>query len=381
MINKRFVFFSVILAFMFFLFLTGCTNGRESTHQNEFKSIVPVGQIPDEFKETIKSNRFQNITAFDKRLLKVERLQTDIAPRTVTHRIRMMDLYGRDLAVYECHSDDAYHASTLTVTEDGGFLFVLGFSDYAYDSNTWASAKGFASRIIKCDSHGNVQFDTPLDGITGWALRYCFEKNEQFYFFGDIETPETNKTGVQSPTDICLTILDNNGTLLKSRRIAGSDYDSLDAAEISNGSFVLSVSAQSKDGDFSGSNSNGFPVDWVIAVDDNLEITEKKIESGRSSLDERLGEKAGSPVYKSSPLLNGFDAGSPTSFIDYGNFYLIVSENITGKYENTPPTVSSIWYYTETVYTAYDENHKILFRTSIDSSPDYDALVKESLSQ
>jgi len=66
------------------------------------------------------------------------------------------------------------------------------------------------------------------------------------------------------------------------------------------------------------------------------------------------------------------DAGTPTAFIDYGDFFLIVSENNTGVYENTPPAVSSIWYYTETVYSGYDDSGKLLFRASVDSSPDYD---------
>ena len=90
----------------------------------------------------------------------------------------------------------------------------------------------------------------------------------------------------------------------------------------------------------------------------------------------RIGEKDGLPVYKSSDYLKGFDAGTPHSFIDYGDYYLIISENVTGKYEKTPPMVSSILYYTETVYSAYDYNGELLFRTAVDSSPDYDAMAE-----
>jgi hypothetical protein len=35
--------------------------------------------------------------------------------------------------------------------------------------------------------------------------------------------------------------------------------------------------------------------------------------------------------------------------------------------------ISSIWYYRETVYSAYDADGKIIFRAAVDSSPDYDA--------
>ena len=55
---------------------------------------------------------------------------------------------------------------------------------------------------------------------------------------------------------------------------------------------------------------------------------------------------------------------------------MIVSENNTGIYENIPPTISSIWYYTETVYSAYDNSGKMIFRASVDSSPNYDARVE-----
>ena len=111
-------------------------------------------------------------------------------------------------------------------------------------------------------------------------------------------------------------------------------------------------------------------------MNDNFEIIEKKKESGRDYFDDKIGEKDGLPVYKSSVYLKNFDAGTPHAFIDYGDYYLIISENVTSEYENTPPMVSSIWYYTETVYSAYDYNGDLLFRTAVDSSPDFDVLAE-----
>lgn len=375
--KKQFATLCFIIISICTFFLSGCSDNGLKPHQDDLKSVEQVGQITDKLKKVVENNVFQGVTAFDGRLLKSEILSVDKESKTVIQQIRMMDVYGKELAVYSCSSDDAYQVTTLTATDDGGFLFVLGFQDYAYNQDEWVSDKGIASRVIKCDCYGNLQFDTSFDEIEGAALKYCFEKNGQFYFFGDLETPKTKNRDVYSKTDIYMAILDKNGKILKSRCIAGSDFDSLNAAEISGNCFVLSCSSQSDDGDFASSNSKGYSVDWVITVNDNLEISEKKKESGRDYFDYRIGEKDGAPVYKSNALLKNFDAGTPEAFIDHGDFYLIVSENNTGIYENTPPMISSIWYYTETVYSAYDYNGKIIFRASVDSSPDYDSLVKE----
>ncbi|MBQ3490613.1 MAG: hypothetical protein IJA86_08485 [Clostridia bacterium] len=355
--------------------LSGCTENAPKYDPNELKSMDPVGEVPESLKQIIENDIFNGVTAFDGRLLKAETIDKDKENRTVTHQVLMMDLYGKTQASYTCASDDAYHIKTLTATEDGGFLFVLGFTDYAYSKNEWASDHGYASRVIKCDKDGNLQFEMVFDGVEGSALNDCFEKNGSFYFFGTIQTAETQKTGVHSPTDIYMTVIDGNGMVLKTKCIAGSDYDRLDTAEISNDSFVLSISAQSDDGDFTGSESNGYLLDWVFTVDENLEIIGKEKKSGRDFLDTRIGEKDGIPIYQSDSLLENFDAGTPQAFIDYGDFYLIVSSNATGVYENTPLTISSIWLYWETVYSAYDNNGELIFRATVDSTPDYDSKV------
>ena len=372
--KKRFVVLYLLVVFLCISAFPGCAEADVTTHNNR-NCVEQVGDIPAEFRKVIENNLFSDITAFDGRLLKAEILSEDKENRSVTQKVHMMDLYGNDLAAYTCSSDDAYHVTTLTATNDGGFLFVLGFSDYAYGQNTWASDKGFASRVIKCDKDGKLQFDTSFDGVEGDALRFCFEKNGQFYLFGEMQTPETKQRGVHSRTDIYMVLLDESGAVLKAQTIAGSDYDNLVAAEPSGDSFILSVSSQSDDGDFEGSDSNGYPKAWVIRVNDSLEIVQKKKETGRDYFDYRLGEKNGTAIYESHRLLWGFDAGSPQAFIDYGNFYLIVSTHNTGIYENTPPMISATWYYRETVYSAYRYNGDLLFRASVDSSPDFDAWV------
>jgi len=373
---KKCILSMCVLVTFVCLVLAGCENTKQVAIPDAPKSVAQVGQIPDDFRHIVETDLFDGIIAFENRLLKAEIVETNEEHRAVTHHIQMMDLYGNMLANYICNSDDAYHVNVLTATQDGGFLFVLGFSDYAYNQDSWASDKGFASRIIKCDENGNLLFDTPLEGVEGWALQYCFEVNEHFYFFGTIETPETKRRGVGSPSDIYMVVLDSTGTVVNTQMIAGSDFDSLHAAEITENGFLLSIRAQSDDGDFVGSQSNGFPQNWIFTVNYDLEITSKEMKTGREYSDRRLGEKKGKTIYKSDSLLTNFDAGTPEAYINYGDFYLIVSSNNTGVYEKTPPTISSIWYYTESVYSAYDYSGNLIFRASVDSSLDFDALAQ-----
>ena len=171
-----------------------------------------------------------------------------------------------------------------------------------------------------------------------------------------------------------MAILDQQGRLIKNATVAGSDYDRLHAVESIENGFRLSVSSQSDDGNFLGSDSNGYPADWLFCVDHDLKIVEGEQKSGRSLLDRMIGERDGAPIYQSDFSSKDSVVGSPSSFIDYGSFYLVVSERVTGTYENTPPMISSIWHYTETVYSFYDNDGNLIFRDAVDSSPDFDAM-------
>lgn len=348
------------------------------TDPTDPQSAEPIHAL---LEDVIKNNLFYNIFAFDGYVLKSDIRSIDKENRLITYEIQMLDIYGEKLADYTVTADDAYGISTLTVTEDGGFLFALGFSDYAYDMDTWASDKGYASRIVKCDHQGNMQFDVSLDGIEGSALEYCIEKNGKYYFFGQYQTPDTKNRGVYSPTDIFMAVLNHDGELVNRKQIAGSDYDSLNFAEKTGDVFTLSISSQSNDGDFIGGTYSLYAKDWVITVDDDLSIVEKKLETGRDYFDEVIGVKDGEPIYNTDTFLEDFDAGWIKAYLDYGDFYLIVSERNTGEYENTPGYISSIWYYTETVYSAYNYNGELIFRESVDSSPDYDSIVENMMAE
>ena len=383
--RKWAVMIAVLIFFVTVLLLCGCKDEslkateeilsqwqpREYDATTAVQPVTHVGAVPTALDGVVERNLFAEATACGNRVLRVDVLEMDEGNRTCTHRVTMLDLYGAELAQYSCTSSDSYHIRTLMGTEDGGFLFVLGFSDKQYDKDTWASDGGFASRVIKCDAKGEVQFDVPFDQTEGRALEFCYEKNGELYFFGTMQAPETKHRGVYSSTDILCTVMDGAGNVLRSKGIAGSDFDSVTMAEPFGDRFILSVSSQSDDGDFSGSDSKGFPVDWVLEIDDSLEIVNKEKRSGRDFMDTKIGEREGRILFRSDAVPESFDGGLPYVYLDYGEYYLIVSENQTGIYENIPAAVSAIWYYTETVYSGYDSHGELLFRTSVDSSPNY----------
>ena len=352
-----------------------CVSCDRVVKQPSYKKVDCVGTIPPEFETIVKDNLFEGVTAFSDRLFKTEMIAGGNDQQTQEQRIIMMDLYGKELVEYMIKIDDDHHINSLTATDDGGFLFVLGFFDhYSHDKDLWASANGFASRVIKCDKNGKLQFDTALEGIEGSALSHCYEQNGSYYLFG---THDAAKEPEKRESDVYIVKLDYHGKQIKDRLIRGSDFDSLGYVKKNSDGFLLSIRSQSDDGDFSGSDSGGYGVDWIVNLDQDLEIKEKKKTEGSDYYKVRIGEKNGVSVYMDEIVPKNFDAGNPTAYIDYGEYYLIVSENKTGVYEHPPLYISCMLYYTETVYSAYDQNGNLIFRTAVDSTPDYSEIIEK----
>lgn len=372
---KRTALFTLCALFLL-LIPTSCKVGPFRPSSEDFKAVEHVGTVPAEFENIISNNLFYGVEAFSDRLLVSNCVSTDYDAHTAEYEIEMMDLYGNRLASCTYKTGDAHRIGTLTATQDEGFLFVSAFSDRSYGQDVWASDNGVTSHVVKCGKDGTIEWDVSFDDYEDNALKVCIERNNRYYFFGDNQVPETKHRGTYSLTDVYMTVLSGDGELILEKRLSGSDFDSLNYAEIVDGKFQLSISSQSDDGDFAGSDSGGYGVGWVFCLDDDLNVVEKNNAEGREALDDRIGEKNAVPIFESDQLFKDFDAGIPEVFIDYGDFYLVVSTNTTGVYENTPPFVSAMWYYTETVYSAYSQDGQLIFRSSVDSSPDYDSWTK-----
>ena len=332
------------------------------------------------FSAIIKDNIFKDVAAFSDRLLKVETLSIDNGSREVTYRITMMDLSGNTLCNITKTVNVAYYVTALTATKDGGFLYVLGFRNLQYQDGTYARANGFASRVIKCDRNGFVEFDIGFDYYEGTALQYCIEKNGNYYFFGTHRNKEEWDNYGQ--TDVSVIVIGSDGKMCKSKFISGSNFDSLYFAVESKDGFILALQTQSDDGDFVGSGYSPTSIKWIFKVNENIDIIEKeKIDSFSGNVI-KIGEKKGNPFYyiqgpkNDYCFINDFalfdsEYGWPNAYIDYGDYYLIVSEHYTGIIEKQPRQINSVWYYTETVYSFYDNDNNLIFRDSVDSTPKY----------
>ena len=361
------------LAVIVSLCLPGCgrkptpTTAETTEDTRPTESIAQVGDVPEEFQEIIAEDRFRHVEAFTDRLMEVTTTSSEDG-KTITHTVTMMDLYGEILASYQIEYNDAYGVTSATPTEDGGFIFAFGFNS-SYIPGRDQIETGYHSRIIKCDAEGEVLFDKKLDSVSIGSLGTCIEKAGVYYFFGEMSTPE--ELGNFGKTDIHILALDENGNEVYQKTIGGSSFDRVDNVEKTEDGFVLEAKSQSNDGDFVRSGDKYKSFSWRIVVSDDLEIMEKEIVPDSFGINWQVGEKNGKPLYNDDEMFTGFDGGGVRAYIDYGDTYLIVSNHQTGQCEHQPAYINSIWYYWETVYSMYDKSGTLIFRASVDSSPDY----------
>ena len=125
----------LISAFILACLMSGCSTDEPekvlaTSSQNKLEMVEQVRGLPENLRSVVEYNIFNDVTAFEDRVLRVEMVSRDEENHTVVYDIQMIDFYGNQLASYSVETDDAYSVRALTATEDGGFLFVLGFSDY-----------------------------------------------------------------------------------------------------------------------------------------------------------------------------------------------------------------------------------------------------------
>ena len=325
-----------------------CACGIGEREAADYAPVKPVGDVPPEFAEIVAENRFGNARWVGDKLVVVD------------SHLKWLDMAGNVAAAYEIPTGDyRLKDEALLATSDGGMLIALGFEDrYVSEKDAWASEGGFSSMVIKLDASANVQWMTELDGVEGMMLRNCFETEDGYCFLGEQQTPETKRLGVHSRTDLSVLVLDKQGQLTTVKTFGGSDYDEFWRAEQVGDGFAIYALSQSNDGLFEkGLPEGGHSECWKITLDGAFNVT------GMERIEfELVSQKR-------------FPKGGDQLTLDYGDFTLTVSENITGVYENQPAWVNALWHTYETVYSAYQDG-KLLWRAAVDSSPDYDAMVE-----
>lgn len=338
--------------------------------QSQYHKTVPVGEVPEEFKEVVAQNLFYEAIAGKDRILTKQALAT--SSHLYTYQYTLRDRYGDLLAEVSVPIDsDSLYPGPAMIVSDGGFVATIVFEDhYRSEDQCWASEKeDVISCILKYDASGKLQWKTELPNVNGYALHLCIERSDAYYFFGDLETPETKRLGVASPTDLYLLKIGTDGSILKEQTYGGSDYDMIRMVDTDGDRFVIDARIQSTDGDFPAFS------DWRITVDSDLAIVKKEqIENARNT--SYVGTVDGKRIYTDDPRFRSYPDGYVRAILSYDTFDLIISENMTGVYENQPLYISSIWYLSETVYAAYDKQGNLLWKAAVDSSPDYDSMVK-----
>ena len=358
----------VLLLLSLFACGRGKTTPAVSTYGRFGQPVVTFGTLPQELNAVVGGNLFISGTAFSDRVLTMRYSTEPDSYEVVFQTVEMRDLYGKTLAEYTVRPGTGYRVDTLTATSDGGFLFVLGFENYQISPGVTAGDNGFSSRAIKCDRAGDVVFDTEIDQTDGEALAFCLEKDGRYYLFGTCRKPEKRKE--YGETDVSVSVLSESGEVVGRTVIGGSDFDTFYGAELAEDGILLQVLSQSTDGDFPDTDAgSGGSRQLEVKLNDDLAVTSFGVSARTyATRFNRIGEKDGQPIYRGDPLFDGFDAGSPYMYLDYGDYYVIVSRNLIDAIISGSGTSLSINVF-ETVYSGYDREGNPLFRAKGFFSP------------
>jgi hypothetical protein len=311
---------------------------------------------------------------------------------------------------------------------DGGFLHSTVIGTYQNSDGTWVETDPL---LEKYDKAGNLLWSKAYKGFSDSTLERVFcLPNGDIFTIGYTETKETKTKGVGSPGDIYISKLEGKGNLISEGYYGGTNFDWLSDAEYIEGvGIVALISTQSSNGTFSAS-SNGFPVSVIAVFDSTLKLSWFKnfevylstnliagndeniyvldyvnVKKGEAYCHYNLYkiDSKGNLVFKKDlgnskniRLIKGytqgillknednllilnvdgteklklpFDAGEVNKIIEYDDYFLVISTNITGNLPQ-PPYISMRWQSTELVYSGYSYDGSLLWREAFDNTPE-----------
>lgn len=368
--------FSLLLAALFVL-LAGCS---------EYHPVKPVGTVPEEFVPLIESGllRKYGAKATANGFLDVIPTDSDGDDSTDYTEFVKYDKYGAELARGQLPLDDVHGHWLAAVTSDDGFLVLNGYSFYPdYDTREEdPKPEEVSSDLVKFDRLCNIEWTLTMPGCNWYNLRHCFETERGYVFFGVKAAGKTYGADTSSSPDIYIVQVSFSGEVTKTVMLSGGLQNRLYCVTAQTDGFLLYLSFKSDDGDPS-------ETYLIFRLDDDLNCIFKE-PVPYDPLDRNdhsyyfdsfyyynlVGYLDGTAVYSDDPRFADpddqriavYDGGEVLSVMDYGTFYLVVSYNLTGEPDDSPPASSRSWWTSETVYTAFDKDGVILWRTAVDNA-------------
>lgn len=339
--------------------------------------VKKFGKVPEAFRPLVSQNRFHDTVASNGRLLEYKQVEESVL---ITER----DVYGNEINKIALNEPSRDYSVDVAATKDGGFLVLYGFTDrFDPETQRWNYTNGVRSQLFKLNAAGEREGQYTFANMEHSALYRMFECSDGFLFFGHQGEQDKKRSDYNPATSVCATKLDKTGADAQTIVLGGSDFDMLDAVvPMEDGTYKLFVHAQSKDGDFErAQHLSKVYTEWEIILDEDLNVLSKQAFDD-AGLRLFLGYQLKGYI-DTQPVYNNDERLKPNTYpewvrlvVDYGDFYLVVSEHAYAEYPNTPGVVSARWDLTETVYSAYDKSGALLWRDAVESSPDYDAMRK-----
>lgn len=307
-------------------------------------AVQPVGDVPKEFQTIVEDNLFYQAKAYENCLMKIES-GADSAS------VIRYSIWGEQQIYYKKTLSKTSKIMGAIPTSDGGILAV--YSDY----------NGY-SDFIKIAADGKVEWEYHRNSYRWESIEQIHECENGYCFVGVV---------LEAQYDITLMKISKDGQTVADKIIGGGSGDFLSRSQKTASGLELYGGTWSADGDFANlSTGQSFPVNFRIVVDDEFSIL--SIEAIDSIYDYVLfrpvGTLNGVAIDQIDPRFADYDGGIIQLILDYGDQYMLVSENNAGEIKE-PPSVSTNWYYTETVYSMYSEDGILLWRATQDSTPSW----------
>ena len=338
------------------VFLMTHKDPPEKNGPEDLRRVDAVGEVPDALREVVKKNLFYRAKS-DRGRLFVTTTQTAADGTLPKFRLTVMDKNGRCLGTWE---QFGHTPRFLSATGDGGFLSVTGLTLPMISS----AEPTPAVHLVKNDEDVNLLWMKRLDGVTDSDSVFAYEKDGQYWAFAAVAPEETEEAQDAPRSDLGVWVFAPDGTRVAQRTIGGSGDDRPVFVRPADGGFEATALTESEDGDFSGFRTGGGLTPAALLIDKDLNV--KLL--GKSELTSplsRLGDLDGETLYSLDGVISVFDAGKPSAVVDYGEYFLVVSENRTGK-KNGEETEDA--WTTETVYSGYGKDGELLFRAAVDST-------------